>query len=153
MTAPAALTCPACGGGLPDAPAIHGRDRLHGVPGDFAVHVCPACGSGRTLPLMPTEQLGALYPQGYNAYGLPGNPLLRAAATGLFRWRYWRALRRPPFAELLRRPPGRLLDVGSGRGDLGVTSAPGAGASPGSSRRRRRARRRRPAAWSRCRGR
>jgi SAM-dependent methyltransferase len=121
VSPPAALTCPACGGGLPDAPAIHGRDRLHGVPGDFAVHVCPACGSGRTLPLMPTEQLGALYPQGYNAYGLPGNALLRAAATGLFRWRYWRALRRPPFAELLRRPPGRLLDVGSGRGDLGVT--------------------------------
>ena len=29
----AALTCPACGGGLPDAPAIHGRNRLHGVPG------------------------------------------------------------------------------------------------------------------------
>ena len=49
--------------GLPDAPAIHGRDRLHGIPGDFAVHVCPACGSGRTLPLVPTEQLGALYPE------------------------------------------------------------------------------------------
>lgn len=153
MSPEAALTCPACGGGLPDAPAIHGRDRLHGVPGEFAVHVCPACGSGRTLPLVPTERLGELYPQGYNAYGLPDNPLLRAAATGLFRWRYWRALRRAPFAALLRRPAGRLLDVGSGRGDLGVTLASrgwrvtGLEPSPEPARRRRRA------GWSPCRGR
>ena len=139
--------------GLPDAPAIHGRDRLHGVPGEFAVHVCPACGSGRTLPLVPTERLGALYPEGYNAYGLPDNPLLRAAATGLFRWRYWRALRRAPFAELLRRPPGRLLDVGCGRGDLGVTLASRGWRVTGSSRRRRRARRRGRAGWRPCRGR
>jgi SAM-dependent methyltransferase len=70
---------------------------------------------------VPSEQLGELYPQGYNAYALPGIPLARAAATGLFRWRYWRALRRPPMAALTRQPGGRLLDVGGGRGDLGVT--------------------------------
>jgi SAM-dependent methyltransferase len=116
-----ALSCPACGAPLPSAPAIRGADRLHGIPGDFAVHVCTACGSGRTTPVVPTERLGELYPQAYNAYALPANPLARAAATGLFRWRYWRGLRRPPLAELSRRAPGRLLDVGSGRGDLGVT--------------------------------
>jgi SAM-dependent methyltransferase len=70
---------------------------------------------------VPTERLGELYPQVYNAHALPANRLARAAATGLFRWRYWRALRRPPLGELQRRSPGRLLDVGSGRGDLGVT--------------------------------
>jgi SAM-dependent methyltransferase len=118
LTAPA---CPACGAPLPPEPAIVGRDRLHGLPGEFAVHVCGGCGSGRTLPLVPTERLGELYPQDYNAYALPAHPLARAAATGLFRWRYWRALRRPPLRELRARPPGRLLDVGSGRGDLGVT--------------------------------
>jgi SAM-dependent methyltransferase len=120
-TAPAGLSCPACGAALPAEPAIHGSDRLHGIPGDFAVHVCAACGAGRTTPLVPTERLGELYPDAYNAYALPANPLARAAATGLFRWRYWRGLRRPPLDELRRRPPGRLLDVGSGRGDLGVT--------------------------------
>ena len=52
---------------------------------------------------------------------LPGNPLLRALASGLFRWRYWRGLRRPPLGRLAGIAPGRLLDVGSGRGDLGVT--------------------------------
>lgn len=120
----AALTCPACGVSLPDAPAIRGRDRLHGIPGEFDVHVCTGCGSGRTLPAVPTERLGDLYPAAYNAYALPGNPVLRAAATGLFRWRYWRGLRRPPLGALKGITPGRLLDVGSGRGDLGVTLAP-----------------------------
>ena len=115
------LACPACGAPLPQAPAIRGSDRLHGIPGDFAVHVCGGCGSGRTVPIVPTERLGDLYPQAYNAYALPANPVARAAATGLFRWRYWRGLRRPPLGALRTRPPGRLLDVGSGRGDLGVT--------------------------------
>ena len=119
-----ALTCPACGAPLPAAPAIRGRDRLHGIPGEFDVHVCSACGSGRTVPLVPTERLGELYPPAYNAYALPEAPLVRTAATALFRWRYWRGLRRPPLGELARRPPGRLLDVGSGRGDLGVMLAP-----------------------------
>jgi SAM-dependent methyltransferase len=112
--------CPACGTRLPDLPAIRGSDRLHGIAGEYAVHVCLSCGSGRTLPMVPTELLGGFYPPAYNAYALPGAPLVRAAATALFRWRYWRGLRRPPLRELGRRPPGRLLDVGSGRGDLGV---------------------------------
>jgi SAM-dependent methyltransferase len=115
------LACPGCGAELPQAPAIRGRDRLHGVLGEFAVHVCPACGSGRTTPLVATADLGALYPQSYNAYALPAAAPLHAAATALFRWRYWRALRRPPLGTL--GDGGRLLDVGSGRGDLGVTLA------------------------------
>jgi SAM-dependent methyltransferase len=112
--------CPACGEPLPESPAIRGGDRLHGIEGDFVVHVCPACGSGRTLPYVPAERLGELYPTAYNAYRLPANPILRALATGLYRWRYWRGLRRPPLGELATIAPGRLLDVGSGRGDLGV---------------------------------
>jgi SAM-dependent methyltransferase len=97
-------------------------DRLHGLPGRFGVHVCPQCGSGLTTPLVPADELGALYPQGYGAYGLPAQPVLRALATGLFRARYRRALARPPLRLLRDRAPGRLLDVGSGRGDLGVVA-------------------------------
>jgi SAM-dependent methyltransferase len=66
------------------------------------------------------DELAAFYPRAYNAYALPANRILRTLATVLFRWRYWRGLRRPPFAAMLHRPPGRLLDVGGGRGDLGV---------------------------------
>ena len=110
--------CPACGAELAGV-ALRGGDRLHGLPGTFEVAVCRGCGSGRTLPVLAAEELGALYPEtGYNAYALPASPPLRLLATGLFRWRYWRALRRPPLSAL--DGPGRLLDVGAGRGDLGV---------------------------------
>jgi SAM-dependent methyltransferase len=68
--------------------------------------------------VLPPEALGELYPGGYNAYALPASAPLRLLATGLFRSRYRRALRRPPLALLGE--PGRLLDVGAGRGDLGV---------------------------------
>jgi SAM-dependent methyltransferase len=78
------------------------------------------CGSGRTLPFVSPEQLGPFYPEAYNAYALPRNPVLRLAATLLYRWRYLRGLRRPPLGALRGLAPGRLLDVGSGRGDLGV---------------------------------
>jgi SAM-dependent methyltransferase len=109
--------CAACGAEL-GAVLIRGGDRLHGLPGEFEVAVCGECGSGRTLPVLPPESLGELYPGGYNAYALPTSAVLRALATGLFRFRYRRALRRPPLGMLAE--PGQLLDVGGGRGDLGV---------------------------------
>ena len=114
------IACAACGGPLDDPPALRGFDRLYGCPGDFSVAVCAACGSGRTLPLVSSDELGAFYPTEYNAYGLPTNPVLRRLATALFERRYRRALATEPFSLLATRAPGRLLDVGSGRGDLGV---------------------------------
>ena len=101
-------------------PRLRGSDRLHGLHGPFEVVVCGECGSGQTRPFVAPEDLGALYPGNYNAYALPEAPLAQAAATGLFRWRYWRALRRLPLRSLAESPPGHLLDVGSGRGDLGL---------------------------------
>jgi SAM-dependent methyltransferase len=112
--------CPACDSPVDTQPRLRGSDRLHGLPGPFDVIVCGACGTGRTLPFVDTNDLGTLYPGSYNAYALPENRLARAAATGLFRWRYWQALRRLPLGALAEQPPGRLLDVGSGRGDLGL---------------------------------
>jgi SAM-dependent methyltransferase len=85
----------------------------------FEVYVCPECGTGRTMPVVSTEDLAGLYPAAYDAHRLPDNPALRALATLLFRLRYRRALKAPPLGAL-REGPGRLLDVGSGRGDLGV---------------------------------
>jgi SAM-dependent methyltransferase len=114
------LACPACGTALRAEPILRGKDRLHGVPGTFDVHVCTACASGLTTPLVELGELDRFYPSEYGAFDLPTHPALRAAATTLFRFRYRRALRRLPLNVLRDRPSGRLLDVGSGRGDLGV---------------------------------
>jgi SAM-dependent methyltransferase len=112
--------CLACGAQLPHEPSLRGPDRLYGTPGTFEVYVCPECGTGRTMPGVSTEDLAALYPATYDAHRLPDNPALRALATLLFRLRYRRALKAPPLGALRAERPGRLLDVGSGRGDLGV---------------------------------
>jgi SAM-dependent methyltransferase len=114
------VTCPACGEAIVTEPLLHGVDRLHRAQGDFQVAVCRSCGSARTLPFVPSERLGELYPQDYNAYGLPSSPVARLLATALFEARYRKALRTEPFRALTARAKGRLLDVGSGRGDLGI---------------------------------
>ena len=114
------IPCAACGGPLDERPVLRSFDRLYGASGDYLVAICPACGSGRTLPLVSSDELGGLYPSQYDAHGLPANPVLRRLATKLFERRYRRALASEPFSALAERPAGRLLDVGSGRGDLGV---------------------------------
>jgi SAM-dependent methyltransferase len=96
---------------------------MHEREGNYSVRVCSECGSGRTFPLVASNELGQFYPETYNAYALPQNALLRLLATFLFRSRYRRALRRPPLGLLDQLQPGRLLDVGAGRGDLGVVLA------------------------------
>jgi SAM-dependent methyltransferase len=113
------LACPACAAPLPEEALLHGFDRLHGTPGAFEVRICTACGSGRTFPLVPADDLGRFYPESYNAYTLPEQPSLRLLATMLSRWRHRRALQRPPLGVLRGLAPGRVLDVGAGRGDLG----------------------------------
>ena len=60
------------------------------------------CGTGRTMPVVPTEDLTALYPGTYDAHRLPTNAALRALATLLFRLRYRRALQAPPLGALTR---------------------------------------------------
>ena len=116
-------SCPACGGPLDAKPRIRGYDRLHRTPGVFEVRICPACGSGRTFPAVRADDLGRFYPEAYDAYSLPPTRVARVLATSLYRWYYRRALRQPPLGSLGRLPPGRLLDVGAGRGDLGVVLA------------------------------
>jgi len=117
-------SCPACELPLEGAQVTRGSDRLHGSPGEFDVLTCPACGAGITTPIVEESELGNFYPDDYNAYALPDNPLLRWLATTLFRSRYRRALRRHPLELLIRSGGGEVLDVGGGRGDLGVMLEP-----------------------------
>ena len=114
--------CPACCG-PPGRPAIQGIDRMHGSPATSPCTCAPPAAAGgqrRSCPDSSAPLSGGTSPTACRAaHAARGR-------DGLFRWRYWRALRRPPLCVLRERPAGRLLDVGSGRGDLGVVAcAPG----------------------------
>jgi SAM-dependent methyltransferase len=98
--------CPACGGGpLVAWRTVPGSDPA--LPGDYALARCPACGSAITLAPAPSEAHEA------GAYG-GGTPRGAGLAAPLLR-----AFDRRRLSFLARagaRPPGRLLDIGAGRG-------------------------------------
>ena len=109
--------CLACGGPLSATPTLVGRDRMHSIPGSWAVHACRDCGSGTTLPLATEQELAAFYPQTYAPFDIPRGPL----AT-VMRLMQRARDRRFPLAELRAANGSRtLLDVGCGRGDLAAS--------------------------------
>jgi SAM-dependent methyltransferase len=111
--------CPLCGGSL-GAPLLRSPDRFHGSPGTFSVVRCGSCRVGVTLPVaVGATQLAAFYPSTYGAYELPAG-LAGLLSRIIQRLQARRALRTSPLESLVRRSPGRLLDVGCGRGDLGT---------------------------------
>jgi SAM-dependent methyltransferase len=116
-------TCPACAAPLDGGDEFDAPDRHHGVPGDFSVRICARCGSGRTLPEVRDEELGRLYPAGYNAHTAPPGVLARLASRAIRRLQGWHGTRTPPLDALNDRAGGRVLDVGCGRGDLAVELA------------------------------
>ena len=110
----AATRCLACHGPLEQTAILTGRDLMHGVPGSYAVHQCSICGSGTTLPLAAVEALAAFYPASYAPHDVPRGLLARA----MDHVQRARNRRFPLLALRSGRRPGRLLDVGCGRGDL-----------------------------------
>jgi SAM-dependent methyltransferase len=111
------MSCLACGGELSTAPSLIASDRMHRVPGAWAVHECVACRSGVTLPLVTAEALADFYPQDYAPFEVPSGPLAAAMA----RMQRLRDGRFPLEALRRGRASGRLLDVGCGRGDLAAS--------------------------------
>lgn len=106
--------CLACGGELLPAPSIRGEDLNDRVPGTWSVHSCRTCGSGTTLPFATEDELPSFYVDDYAPFRTSGGPTARARA-------YVQQLgdRRFPLAEARGDgPPGTLLDVGCGRGEL-----------------------------------
>ena len=117
---------------------LTGRDRLHGLPGEFRVVQCP-CGLVRTSPRPTLESLGAAYPDDYGPHQAKRAQI--APPKGLLRWALanfrgyplgsrssWamRMLLAPLAAVVLGRRKaraylpyegeGRLLDFGCGAG-------------------------------------
>lgn len=107
-----------CGAALPEA-SLRSRDRLYGVPGEFDVSVCSRCRAGVTLPVIEDDQLSSLYPESYAAHATPAGLAISVLLRAHHAWRDQVTLRTPPLSLLKRRKPGRLLDVGCGKGELG----------------------------------
>jgi SAM-dependent methyltransferase len=99
---------------------LRGRDRLLGTPKTFDVHECARCGAGLTLPYVPAADLGRFYSGSYQPYEAVAGRIQRAISSVVQWLQGWRALRRAPLAALRRAAPGRAVDVGCGRGDLGA---------------------------------
>ena len=114
------LRCPCCAAQVAVIPRISGPDRLRGTPGTFEVTICASCGAGITLPRVDAAGLASFYPEDYGPYD-PAEGGLAARISRLIQGLQGRrALSTHPLRALRRRSPGRLLDVGCGRGDLGA---------------------------------
>lgn len=112
--------CHAVGHPLPNDAIYVGRDRLCGVPGEFLVVLCPACGLAGTSPRLVDERLDAYYPASYPAYREPSERIGWRGRVGaaIDAARFSFTMRMAAFRPLVRRSSGRLLDVGCGRGEL-----------------------------------
>src|SRR5581483_8787397 len=109
--------CAVCGTRLPSADRLPGIDRMRATPGTFSVLVCGECGAGNTRPRASAEELASYYPGAYGPYELPRGGPAEAVSQAIRAWQGRRALRTAPLEVLSRRPPGRVFDVGCGRGD------------------------------------
>jgi SAM-dependent methyltransferase len=114
-------TLPCAGNGHVPQPrtVLRGHDRWHGIDGEFTVAQCAACGLASTEPRLEGEAIARYYPSDYytNTDAAPPPPptginkLIGDLRRGLLE-------RFGPFRDLYAAPPGRLLDVGCGQGEL-----------------------------------
>jgi SAM-dependent methyltransferase len=113
-----AAPCPGCGNREGSRPVLlRGHDRLTKAPGEFSVVACASCGLAFTEPRIGTEDFATYYPETYSAYepNARPKPSLGERIGALNRELL---VRYGPYRDVWRRPPGRLLDVGCGTGDL-----------------------------------
>lgn len=109
------VSCPlGCGAG--DRPVLVGHDRLHGLPGDFDVVQCTACGLVRTNPRPTRNSIGYYYPADYS----PHRSNTARSRTGVIAGLRTRLLQlQPSWLRNRRLPPvvpGRLLEIGCATG-------------------------------------
>lgn len=95
---------------------LRGHDCLTGAAGEFAVVACADCRLAFTRPRLSAADFERYYPETYSPYV----PAERTRTRGelLERLRLEAIVRLGPYRQVWRRPPGRLLDVGCGTGDL-----------------------------------
>jgi 2-polyprenyl-3-methyl-5-hydroxy-6-metoxy-1,4-benzoquinol methylase len=105
--------CP-MGCSVPDTQTLIGGDRLHGLPGEFAVVRCQACGLMRTNPRPTVQAISLYYPEDYSPHGGTHFPNGRAS-DGL-----WKLTAKRIFNTDSRKipplRPGRMLEIGCASG-------------------------------------
>lgn len=96
-----------------DREVVVGRDRLHDIPGDYAVVRCGTCSLLRTQPRPTAGTIGLYYPADYGPYHA-APPRAGSPVSGFKRW-----LRDTLGLETRCLPlmqPGRLLEIGCASG-------------------------------------
>ncbi len=73
-----------------------------------------------TLPRADAGELARFYPEQYGPYDAARTGLVAGMSSLIQSWQGRRGLASPPLAPLASREPGRVVDVGCGRGDLAV---------------------------------
>lgn len=116
MTSEAEI-CPICAAGECE-PRIESTDYSRGGVGEFTVLVCSNCGAGVSRPIMGSAELASHYDSDYGPHQAISGPILTRISAAIRAWQSWRAFRTRPIAAVASDAPGRILDVGCGRGDL-----------------------------------
>lgn len=107
------VECPN-GCGVGDQLVLLGRDRMHGVPGEFQIVRCSSCGLERTNPRPTPETIGEYYPEDYAPYQSNS-----AFSSEKKQFRLKSLLRGILGFEVRQIPsltPGRMLEVGCASG-------------------------------------
>jgi len=96
---------------------VSGRDRLHGVPGEFPVIRCRHCGLLRTSPRPTPAAIQHYYPTAYGPYASSSISAPGALARPAQRPRSLAARLLTPRTNVIPPlQPGRLLEIGCGAG-------------------------------------
>lgn len=95
---------------------LTGRDRLHGLEGEFNVCKCLKCGLERTNPRPTANTIGAYYPDSYAPYQSDAVSIKKTRPVGAFKL-FLRKLLGLDMRVLPLIKPGVMLEVGCSSGN------------------------------------
>ncbi len=96
-----------------DQPVLRGHDRINGLPGEYRVVQCRACGLLRTDPRPTAQTMGFYYPDDYPPY-LATRVNATVGRPGLKAW--LRKLLDTRAQAIPALEPGRMLEIGCASG-------------------------------------